>query len=67
MNKKISKKDKEDWENFLNHKKKTFNKDSEIKKNIENRDANTQDWKNFLNNNEKIFNKDLVHKKKNKI
>ena len=53
MNKKISKKDKEDWENFLNQKKK-----------IENRDANIQDWKNFLNNNEKIFNKDLVHKKK---
>ena len=33
MNKKISDKDKKDWENFLNNKKKISNEDSEKKKN----------------------------------
>tara|TARA_B100000767_G_scaffold126241_1_gene120329 strand:+ start:375 stop:887 length:513 start_codon:yes stop_codon:yes gene_type:complete len=63
LNKKISQKDKEDWENFLNNKKKSFNKDLGKKINNETPDKNVQDWENFLNNNEKIPNKDFVHKK----
>ena len=63
MIKKITDKDKEDWENFLNNKKKNPNKNS-IKKNyINNLDKDKQDWENFLNNKEKIINKDFVHKK----
>ena len=53
MIKKISDKDKEDWENFLNNNKKTIkilNKDKE-------------DWENFLNNKDKIPNKDYAYKK----
>jgi DNA-nicking Smr family endonuclease len=61
--KKITDKDKEDWENFLNNKKKNLNKDSIKKKDIKNLDKDNHDWKNFLNNNEKIPNKDFVHKK----
>jgi len=61
--KKITDKDKEDWENFLNNKKKTFNKNSVKKKDIKNPDKDRQDWENFLNNGEKITNKDFVHKK----
>jgi len=61
--KKISDKDKEDWENFLNNKKKSHIKDSVKKTDIKNLDKNKQDWENFLNNKEKISNKDLVHKK----
>jgi DNA-nicking Smr family endonuclease len=61
--KKISDKDKEDWENFLNNKKKNLNKNSVKKKDINNLDKNKQEWENFLNNKEKIFNKDFVHKK----
>jgi len=61
--KKITDKDKEDWENFLNNKKKTFNKNSVKKKDIKNPDKDRQDWENFLNNGEKIPNKDFVHKK----
>ena len=64
MIKKISDKDKEDWENFLNNKKKSHIKDSVKKADIKNLDKNKQDWKNFLNNKEKISNKDFVHKKK---
>ena len=58
MIKKITDKDKEDWENFLNDKKKNLNKNS-----IKNLDNDKQNWENFLNNKEKIPNKDFVHKK----
>jgi len=61
--KKITERDKEDWENFLNNKKKNLNKNSVNKKNINNSDKDKQDWENFLNNKEKIPNKDFVHKK----
>ena len=63
MIKKITDKDKEDWENFLNNKKKSHIKDSVKKKNIKNPDKDKQDWENFLNNKEKIPNKDLIRKK----
>ena len=63
MIKKITDKDKEDWENFLSNKKKSFNKNFEKKKNIINPDKDKQDWENFLNNKEKIPNKDIIHKK----
>ena len=63
MIKKITEKDKEDWENFLNNKKKNLNKNSVKKKNIKNLDKDKQDWENFLSNKEKILNKDFVHKK----
>jgi len=61
--KKITDKDKEDWENFLNKKKKNLNKNSVKKKNINNPDKDKQDWENFLNNKEKIPNKDFVLEK----
>jgi len=61
--KKITDKDKEDWENFLNNKKKNINKNSVKKKDIKNPDKDKEDWENFLNNKEKIPNKDFVHKK----
>jgi DNA-nicking Smr family endonuclease len=61
--KKITDKDKEDWENFLNNKKKNPNKNSVKKKDINNPDKNKQDWENFLNTKEKIPNKDFVYKK----
>ena len=63
MIKKIKDKDKEDWENFLNNKKKNLNKNSVKQRDINNPDKNKQDWENFLNNKEKIPNKDLIHKK----
>ena len=63
MTKKITDKDKEDWENFLNNKKKNPNKNSVKKKNTKNLNRDKQDWENFLNNKEKIPNKDFVHKK----
>ena len=63
MIKKITDKDKEDWENFLNNKKKNLNKNPVKKKDIKNLDKNKQDWENFLNNKEKIPNKDFIHKK----
>ena len=63
MIKKITDKDKEDWENFLNNKKKNFNKNPVKKKDIKNPDKDKQDWENFLNNKEKIPNKDSIHKK----
>ena len=63
MIKKITDKDKEDWENFLNNKKKIFNKNPVKKKDIKNLDKDKQDWENFLNNKEKIPNKDFIHKK----
>ena len=63
MIKKITDKDKEDWENFLNNKKKNLNKNFVKKKDINNPDKNKQDWENFLNTKEKIPNKDFIHKK----
>ena len=63
MIKKITDKDKEDWENFLNNKKKNLNKNPIKKKDIKNLDKDKQDWENFLNNKEKIPNKDSIHKK----
>ena len=63
MIKKITGKDKEDWENFLNNKKKSLNKNSVKKKDIKSPDKDNQDWENFLNNKEKIPNKDSVYKK----
>ena len=63
MIKKITDKDKEDWENFLNNKKKNLNKNSVKKKDIKNPNKDKQDWENFLNNKEKIPDKDFVHKK----
>ena len=64
MIKKITDKDKKDWENFLNNKKKNLNNNSIKKKDIKNPDKDKHDWENFLNNKEKIPNKDFVHKKK---
>jgi DNA-nicking Smr family endonuclease len=61
--KKITDKDKEDWESFLNNKKKIPNKNFEKKKDTNNPDKNKQDWENFLNTKEKIPNKDFVQKK----
>jgi DNA-nicking Smr family endonuclease len=61
--KKITDKDKEDWKNFLNNKKKNLNKNSVKKKDIKNLYKDKQDWENFLNNKEKITNKDFIHKK----
>ncbi|MDA9995830.1 Smr/MutS family protein [Candidatus Pelagibacter sp.] len=63
MIKKLTDKDKEDWENFLNTKKKNLNKNSMRKNDIKNPDNDKQDWENFLNNKEKIPNKDFVYKK----
>ena len=63
MNKKISDKDKKDWENFLNNKKKFSNEDSEKKKNTESPNKDKEDWEDFLKSGDKIPNKDFVHKK----
>ena len=69
MIKKISEKDKQDWENFLKNKKKTYNKkfsqriNTEGDKKIEILDQDKQDWENFVMNKEKVPNKDLTNKK----
>ena len=63
MIKKITDKDKEDWENFLNNKKKNLNKNPVKKKEINNSDKDKLDWENFLNTKEKIPNRDFVQKK----
>ena len=69
MIKKISNKDKKDWENFIRNKKKIPNKsvakkkDLSDEKTIEVLDKDKQDWENFIRNKEKIPNKDLVNKK----
>ena len=63
MIKKITDRDKKDWENFLDNKKKNPNKNSVKKKEINKSDKDKQDWENFLNNKEKIPNKDFVYKK----
>jgi DNA-nicking Smr family endonuclease len=61
--KKITDKDKQDWVNFLNNKKKNLDKNSVKRKNIKSPDKDKQDWENFLNNKEKIPNKDSIYKK----
>ena len=63
MIKKITDKDKEDWENFLNNKKKNLNNNPVKKKDIKNPDKDKQDWEDFLNTKEKIPNKDFIYKK----
>ena len=63
MNKKISNKDKEDWENFLNEKKKIPSRNLQNKKMIKNPNKDKEDWENFLNSREKIHNKDFFYKK----
>ena len=69
MIKKISNKDKEDWENFLANKKNppykdvSKKKDLSDKKTIEISNKDKQDWENFLKNKDKIPNKDFVNKK----
>ena len=69
MIKKISDKDKEDWENFLQDKKKNLKQKIIKKKNlsdekiIEISGKDKQDWENFLMNKETIPNKDFVIKK----
>jgi len=60
--KKITDKDKEDWEIFLNNKKKNLDKNSVKKKDIKNLVKDKYDWENFLNNKEKLPNKDFIHK-----
>ena len=69
MIKKISDKDKQDWENFLKNKEISPNKDTVKKKALSDNDTieilekDKQDWENFLKNKEKIPNKDFVNKK----
>ena len=69
MIKKISDKDKDDWEKFLGNKEKASNKNIIKKKNLSNKkiieitEKDKQDWENFLKNKEKIPNKDFINKK----
>ena len=69
MIKKISDKDKEDWERFLKNKEKKINKnlvkkkDIRLDKNLDKLNKDKKDWENFIKNKEKIPNKDLVNKK----
>ena len=69
MIKKISDKDKQDWENFLQNIKKISHKDIITKKDSSNKkiknipDKDKKDWENFIKNKEKIPNKDFVNKK----
>ena len=64
MIKKISDKDKQDWENFLENKKKLLDKKViKNQKKLEISDKDNQDWKKFLENKEKIPNKDFVNRK----
>ena len=63
MNKKISDKDKKDWENFLNNKKKSPEKYPLKKKTKKSLEKDKEDWENFLKSTERIPNKDFVHKK----
>ena len=69
MIKSISNKDKQDWENFLNNKKKIPNKkfakkdEKEDKKIIKILEKDKQDWENFIKNGTKIPNKDFINKK----
>jgi len=67
--KKISDKDKQDWENFLKNKQKTPSKDAVKKKDLSDKKIiktsykDKEDWENFLKNKEKVPNKDFVNKK----
>ena len=69
MIKKISDKDKQDWDNFLNNKKLPPNKDYIKKKNIRDKktieisDKDKQDWENFLKKKRKYQIKILQTKK----
>jgi DNA-nicking Smr family endonuclease len=63
LSKKISHKDKEDWENFLQNKKKTPKKEFLIKKDLKKYDKDKEDWENFIKSREKVPNKDFVTKK----
>ena len=69
MIKKISDKDKDDWENFLNNKQKIPSKNFVQKKKIRGErtieilDKDKQDWENFIKNKEKIPNKDFVNRR----
>ena len=69
MIKKISDKDLEDWDNFLQNKKKISNKGVVKKKDLSDlkikkiSDKDKKDWENFLKNKDKIPNKDFVNKK----
>ena len=69
MIKKILDKDLEDWENFLQNKKKISNEEVIKKKYLrdlkikEISDKDKKDWENFLENKDKIPNKDFVNKK----
>ena len=69
MIKKITDKDKKDWENFLNNKKKVPNEnflkkeDTKYEKTLEIIGKDKKDWENFLRNKEKIPNKDFINKK----
>ena len=69
MIKKITDKDKKDWENFLNNKKKVPNEnflkkeDTKYEKTLEILGKDKKDWENFLRNKEKILNKDFINKK----
>ncbi len=63
MNKKISNKDKEDWENFLNNKQKKSSKNTLEKKNTKTPNKDKEDWENFLNSEKRIPNKDFIYKK----
>ena len=63
MIKKITDKDKEDWENFLNNKKKNLSKNFIKKKDIKNSGEDKLVWEKFLNNKEKIPDKDFFYKK----
>ena len=67
MIKKISDKDKKDWENFLKNKEATPDKKLVKKKDISHEqilDKDKKDWENFLKNKEKIPNKDFINNKK---
>ena len=69
MIKKISDKDKQDWDNFLKNKQKTTATNVDKSKNLSDKkiikvsDKDKQDWDNFLKNKEKILDKDFVNKK----
>ena len=69
MIKKISDKDKKDWENFVENKQESSYENMIIKKKLvekkttETLQKDKEDWKNFLNNKEKIPNKDFINKK----
>ena len=68
MIKKISDKDKDDWENFLKNKKNISNKEIVKKRDVSSKkisrisDKDKDDWENFLKNKEKIPNKDFDSK-----